>query len=100
LKRALKILKEDALNGRTKSTQYASGDVGFLYTPIVGDHILAYVKTGADIAVGDTLVVEAGGSGKFVEAAGTETKLQLKALESTGGALAADALVKCEVVSC
>jgi len=84
LKGGLKIAIEDALQGKTVDDAYASADVLFFYSPLSGDVVHALVKTGEDIDVGDNLVVEGGGSGKFVEAAGTETKFQLEALEDSG----------------
>lgn len=99
LKGGLKIAKEDALRGLTITDAYAQNDVLFFVSVLPGDHILARVKTGQNIAIGDKLVVEGGGSGLFVEAAGTETKFQLEALESTDGALAAAAHVKCRVIA-
>lgn len=99
LKGGLKIAVEDGLQGKTVSDAYADGDQVFYYNPVQGDHIHALVKSGEDIDVGDALVVEAGGSGLFVEAAGTETKFQLEALEDSGGALGANTLIRCRVVA-
>jgi hypothetical protein len=85
LKGGLKVAKEDALQGKTIDDAYAVGDVLFYYEPEPGDVIHALVKAAANIAVGDKLVVEGGGSGLFVEAA--------------GGALAANDHVKCKVLA-
>lgn len=98
LKGELLIAKEDALQGKTVDDAYAQDDVLFFYIPLPGDHVNALVKSGEDIDVNDVLVVEGGGSGLFVEAAGTEVKYQLKALEDSGGALAANTLIKCRVL--
>jgi hypothetical protein len=98
LKGGLKIVKEDALQGKTVDDAYAIGDTVFLYSPIQGDHVQVLVKTGEDIDIGDNIVVEGGTSGLFVEAAGTETKFQLEALEDSGGVLAANTLIKCRVL--
>lgn len=98
VKDELIILKEDRLQGKTIIEAYAIGDLGFLYFPIPGDHIHAFVKSGADIAVGDKLVQEGGGTGLWIEAAGTEVLYRLKALESSGGALGANTHIKCRVV--
>lgn len=97
LKRGLQIAKEDGLQGKTIDDDYALDDVLFFFTALPGDHVNALVKSGEDIAIGDKLVVEGGGSGLFVEAAGTETKFQLEAIEAPG-ALAADTHVKCRVI--
>lgn len=63
----LKIVKEDALQGKTVADAYAAADQLFFYSPVPGDHIHVLVKSGEDIDVGDYLAVEGGGSGKFVE---------------------------------
>lgn len=98
LKKTLCIAKEDGLQGKTVDDDYAADDQVFAYYPIPGDEVLALVKSGENIAIGDNLVTEGGGTGLFVEAAGTETKFQLESVEDTGGALAANTLVKCVVV--
>lgn len=88
---------EDGLQGKTVSDAYGVGDVVFLYIPQRGDVVNVLVKSGQDIAVADKLNVEGGGSGLFVEAAGADAAYQLVALESSGGALAANQLIKCRV---
>lgn len=98
LKADLKIAKEDALQGKTITNAYAATDQVFYYVPLPGDVIHAFVKTGADIDVGDKLVVEGRTSGLFVEAVGTETKFQLEALEDSGGALSANTHLRCRVL--
>lgn len=65
----VKIVKEDALQGKTKDLAYAVDDVLFIYQPLPGDHLLVFCKLGENIAIGDNLVIE-GGSGLFIEAAG------------------------------
>ena len=98
LTRGLLIAKEDGLQGKKITDAYASGDQVFSYRPQEGDHIAAFCKSGINIAFGDVLIVEGAGSGLFVEAADTETKGQLRALE-TIGVLAANQHVKCEVLA-
>jgi hypothetical protein len=71
--RGLKLAKEDALQGKTVDDAYAAGDILSFYSPVNGDHVAVLVKTGENIAVGDYLVVEGSGSGKFVEAASSST---------------------------
>jgi hypothetical protein len=93
LKAGISIVKEDALQGKTVDNAYAAGETGFYYTPLPGDHINILIKSGEAVALGDVFVIEAGGSGLFVEAAGTETKYQFKALEAAG-TLAANTLVE------
>lgn len=93
VKKSIWMVTEDRLQGKGVGDQYAIGDLAFLYKPKPGDHILVLVKTGADIAVSDELVAEGGGTGKWIEKAGTEAAYKVKALESSGGALAADTLM-------
>lgn len=97
LKGGLLIAKEDALQGKTVDDAYAAADVGFYYIPLPGDHVQVLAKTGEDIALGDKLIIEGGGSGLFVEAAGTETKYQVQALEAAG-VLAASTLIAVKVL--
>lgn len=97
-KMSFKVAKEDALQGKTVDDAYAVGDVLSYYVPLPGDEVQVLVKSGEDIDVGDKLVVEAATSGLFVEAAGTETRYQLEAIEDSGGALAANTLLACRVV--
>ncbi len=96
VKSAIKIVKEDALQGKTVDDAYAIGDRVFFYTPLPGDMIHCRIKTGIDLVIGDKVTPEGGGTGLFIEAAGTESKYRFEAKESTGGALAAAALIKCE----
>lgn len=86
------------LRGGTVDDAYVAGDRAKLIIPNRGDRVLALVKSGEDIDVADDLVVEGGGSQLFVEAAGTEARYQLKALEDSGGALAANTLLLCRVM--
>ncbi len=91
------ILIEDSMQGKTVDDAYAADDVIFFYHPVNGEIINILVKSGEAIAVGDTLVVEAAGSGLFVEAAGTETRYCFEAMEGPG-TLAANDHVKCRCV--
>lgn len=100
LKGGLKLAKEAVLDaGKTIDDAYALDDILFFYTPLPGDHVHVLVKSGEDIDIGDKLVFEGGGSGLFVEAAGSETKFQLEALEDSGGALAANTHLRCRVLN-
>lgn len=98
VKQSIMIVKEDAYQGKRILDPYVIGDRVFLYKPIPGDHIHAFVKSGQNIAVGDQLVAEGGGTGLWIEAAGTEVGYKLEALESSGGALAANTHIKCRVI--
>jgi hypothetical protein len=96
VKRGLFIVKEDQLQGKMITQAYAIGDVVFLYKPVPGDHLNLFVKSGANIAVGDNIVPEGGGTGLWIEAAGTEAAYKAQALESSGGALGANTHLTCE----
>ncbi len=93
----LKIATENALSGKTVLDAYADGDQLFYFQPNNGDHCLVLVTSGENITIGDVLVPVGGGDGKFVEAAGTETRYFFEALETTG-ALGADTLVKARCI--
>lgn len=98
LKGGLKIAKEDGLRGKTVDDAYAANDIVQFYIPVPGDRLNVLVKTGADIDVGDKLIVEGGGSGLWIEAAGTEARFQAEALEDSGGALAAATLIRVRIL--
>ena len=89
----LSLALESALNGKTIDDAYADGDRLFIYHPIPGDVVNVLVVSGEDIAVGDRLAVSTGG--KFAETAAGN----LVALESSGGALAADGFIRARVLS-
>jgi hypothetical protein len=87
------ILKEDALQGRTVDDQYAAGEPGFIHICRQGDVIQVLVASGQTVVKGDGL--SAVSSGKWnVDA----TNSPVEALESSGGALAADTLVRVAVL--
>lgn len=84
--------------GETVATAYALNDVVYMYHPVKGEVLNVLVKSGENIAVGDRGCVEGGSSGLFVEKAGTETRYQVQFLESSGGALAANTLLRARVL--
>jgi hypothetical protein len=94
VKKRPKIVKEDSYQGKTVNDAYASGDPCFYYEPLPGDVCIVLAKTGENWAVGDDVVMEGGGSGLWIKAAGTESRYTAQVLESTGGALGAAALIK------
>jgi hypothetical protein len=96
VKKGVFIACEDQHQGKTIADAYAIGDIVFLYKPVSGDHVNLFIKSGQNIAVGDLIVAEGGGSGYFIEAAGTEAQYKAMAYESSGGALGADAHIGCE----
>jgi len=77
-----KILIEDALQGKTVDDAYAASDKAQAYSAVAGDQLQVLVKDGQTIAIADKLCVEGGGSGLFIEAAGSETAYQVQALEA------------------
>jgi biotin carboxyl carrier protein len=90
---AVKILREDALQGRTVDTPYAAGDNGFVYVPRPGDHLLVLVASGQTVAKGGGLAAVA--SGKWN---GVAVGRVAESLEDSGGALAADTLLRARVL--
>jgi hypothetical protein len=84
--------------GKTVADVYPASAQFSYYIPSPGDEMNLLIKAGEDIDVGDVLTVEGGGSGLFVEAAGTEAKQLVEAMEDSGGALAANALCRCRVL--
>ena len=96
IKEGLKIVKEDALQGKTVSDAYAVGDTVFFYEPLPGDHVQLLVLEDEAIAIGDKLVPGLANTGTFIEA-GTEATFTAEALEAvtaTGGS----ALVACRIL--
>ena len=89
------IVTEDSMQGKTVSDAYAIGDIVRFYMPTPGDHCLLLCKTGENLAVHDYVTPEGGGTGLWIEAAGTEAQYHFEVLESSGGALGAAALIKC-----
>ena len=98
IKGGLKIATEDGLQGKTIDNIYAIGDLVFYYIPLPGDIINVLVKAGQTIVLADNLVVEGGGSGLAIKAAGTEARYQLQSLEDSGGALAANTVLQARVL--
>jgi hypothetical protein len=82
--------------GQNVETVYDAAELFSFYSPVSGEKVNLLIKAGENIAIGDKLVPEGGGSGLWVEAAGTEAKYA-EAMESSGGALAANALCKCRI---
>jgi hypothetical protein len=88
------IVVEDALLGKLKTDAYADSANVYLYFPLPGDEIQILVVSGENIAIGDKLIAD-DGTGKFIETTGSPEREPFVALESTGGALAADGHVLC-----
>lgn len=81
----LKIVKEDALQGKTIDNAYAVGDNLFLAIPKKGDVFLVLALTGENIDVGEGVAFNSDG-----KAIAATVDSVAEALDDTGGALAAD----------
>lgn len=86
------LVTEDALLGKMVTDAYAVSSRFYGYIPLAGDEVQVLVASGENIAIGDKLIID-DGTGKCIETTGTPEQEVYRALESTGGALAADGLV-------
>ena len=88
LKHGFKIAKEDGLQSHSirgtgyQGETYQPDDPVFYYIPNSGDEINILVKDGEVITKGDGLVPEGGGTGLWIKAAGTESRIPFIALET------------------
>lgn len=87
----LKFVKEDALQGKTITDNYAIGDQLFLYQPVAGDHIHVRVPAAQNIAIGDKGTIIDG----FAVENATKT---FEFLESSNGALASATHLKVRIL--
>lgn len=87
----IKVVKEDALQGRTVADAYAIGERLFFYQPLPGDRIHVLVKAGQTVAVGSKGTFLAG----YAEVNATKT---FEFLEASSGALGADTLLKARIL--
>lgn len=92
-KNPVRVLKEDALQGKTILDQYAANSGCFVHIAKPGDVLQVLVLTGQNIAKGDGL--SANSTGKWV---GDATNAAVEAIESSGGALAADTHMRVRVL--
>lgn len=76
------IVEEDSLSGKTVLDSWAEDSVISLYIPEEGDECLVLLKDGEVITVGEKVMIEGGGSGLFVAAAGTEAAYHFEAREA------------------
>jgi hypothetical protein len=90
----VQVLREDSIQGKTVNDAYAIGDTALVYCAEPGDVILVLVASGQTIAKADGL--SAGATGKFQKVA-TEAPCA-RSLEDSGGALAADTLLRARVI--
>jgi hypothetical protein len=84
--------------GQNVDTVYDAAEWFSFYEPLPGEKVNVLVKAGEDIAIGDVGMVEGGGSGLFVEAAGTEAAYLVEFMEASGGALAANSLCEARIL--
>jgi hypothetical protein len=88
------VVKEDPLSGRTINDAYASGENSFFFIPKKGDVIQVLVASGQTILKADGGFAIA--SGKWNGATVTINRVG-QFLEGSGGALAADTLMRLRV---
>lgn len=92
----IRILKEDALRGKTVDDAYAAGDNAFVHIAKSGDVLQVLVRSGENFEKAVGLGSDPfGQTGKFVVDA---TNAVVETLERSGGALAADTLVRVRVL--
>lgn len=89
----VRIVMEDYLLGKTITDAYAEGGTVRFYTPQPGDELLILVKSGEEVAIGDTLICEAV-SGEWIVTTGSPQMIPFEAQEATDGALETAALVR------
>lgn len=89
------IAIEDALQGNTITDDYSDGDQVFYCEPLPGDECAILVKSGENIVIGDKLVKETA-TGLFIKTTGDPEDECFAALESSGGALAANDHIRCK----
>jgi hypothetical protein len=92
-KNPVRILKEDHLIGATIDDVVAAGNNGFIHIAKPGDVLLVLVASGQTVVRGDGL--SAISTGKWNNDA---TNVAVEALESSGGALAADTHMRVRVL--
>lgn len=92
-KNPVRVLKEDGLIGSTLDTAYAAGSNVFIHIAKPGDVLLVLVASGQTVVRGDGLSAIA--NGKWNNDA---TNVAVEALESSGGALAADTHMRVRVL--
>jgi hypothetical protein len=89
VKGSVNVLCEDSLQGGTIDTEYPAGSRARIHKAAVGEHLQVLVLSGETVTKTDGL--SAGADGKWVVDASNPT---VKALEASGGALAADTHVR------
>lgn len=93
-KGTVRILEEDALQGKTVAGAYAAGDIGFLKEPKSGDVFAIRVKSGQALVVGDKLCVDT--DGLYIKSPGGVDLEEFEAMEAY--TTVADELVKAKFI--
>lgn len=96
LKNGLRVVYEDGNSGKTVDDAYPINETMLYYQPIPGDEINVLVKAGENIVIGDYGIIETA-SGLFIEVVNTGG-CQVQFEEASGGALAANTLLKATVL--
>lgn len=89
----VRVAREDALQGKTVSDAYSSGDNVFVHMGKSNDVLQVLVASGQNFIKGQGL--SAGADGRWVV---DNVTAAVEALEQTGGALAADTLVRVSIL--
>lgn len=86
------ILQEDANLGKLPSAAYAASSRFYAWIPLPGDEMNVLVASGETIVIGTKLIID-DSTGKFLATTGSPEMEPFKAIEASGGALAADTLI-------
>jgi len=92
-KAVVRVLKEDALQGKTVEDAYAQGDNGFIHAALPGEHLQVLVAAGQTVIKGQALSAIASGKWNVDVLQGS-----VEALEQSSGALAVDTLIPVRVL--
>jgi hypothetical protein len=90
---AVRVVKEDSLTGKTVDDAYTSGSIFRFHNCKPGDIVQVLALSGEDIDQGEG--VSANAAGKWIAATISQIAV---ALEDTGGALAADTLIRVRIL--
>lgn len=98
LRRPIIVLLNDTLRGMLPTTAYVTGEWGFYYFPVMGEHLNMLVAniggTGDTFAIGDKFMIDSG-TGKLIAVGGSEQSAPFMCMETRDTALTADVLVRC-----
>lgn len=91
------ILQEDANLGKLATAAYAASSPFYAWIPLPGDEINVLVTAGETVVIGSKLIIT-DVTGKFIVTTGVPEMEPFKAMEASGGVLAADTLIACRRV--